>query len=424
VLGLVLAIGTLGTFVAFRWQRSTAREPKPVAVRATAPPSAAPVPEFTTESLPIQRGDTLDNVLGRTGLDPAERVEMISAIKDVFDVKKLRAGSQLTLTRARTGAPKALEYVIDSDRKLELSRPGGTFQAAVVEIPGEVRVRPVCGTMESSLFESIERIGERAELAIQMADIFAWDLDFYSDPQPGDQFCLLLEKKEYENGQPATYRRILAARYENGGKVYEGYLFPDRSGHPHYYSADGRSLQAAFLRSPLKFEARVSSHFSRRRLHPVLKVYRPHLGTDYAAPVGASVQAVGSGRVTFSGRSGGAGNMVRIQHENGYESMYLHLSRMFVRVGQRVSQGQRIAAVGSSGLSTGPHLDFRLRRKGGFVDFERLRAPRATVLAAARMGEFVADRDRFSALMDDGVRSMTTALANAIPSAADAGGAN
>ncbi|HWR51584.1 MAG TPA: peptidoglycan DD-metalloendopeptidase family protein [Bryobacteraceae bacterium] len=421
-LGMVLAIGTLGTFVTLYRMRSTAPDSRPVPVQAPPVRAAALLPESITESVTIQRGDTLDDVLGRSGLDAADRVGMISAVKGVFNVKKLRAGSQLTLTRGNTGAAESLEYVIDPDRKLKLSCSAGTFRAAVVEIPGDLRVVPVCGILQSSLFESIERTGERAEVAMQVAEIFGWDLDFYSDPQPGDQFCLLLEKKEYANGQPAAYRRILAARYNNAGTVYEGYLFPDRSGKARYYSADGRSLESAFLRSPLKFEARVSSRFSRRRFHPVLRIYRPHLGTDYAAPVGAPVQAVGSGRVTYSGRSGGAGNMVRIRHENGYESMYLHLSRLFVRAGQGVRQEQRIAAVGSTGLSTGPHLDFRLRRNGNYVDFERLKPPRATRLGAEGMAAFAADRDRFAALLDQGLRSTTTAVANAAPVAAPTGG--
>ena len=194
-------------------------------------------------------------------------------------MKKLRAGSQLILTRSVTGAPESLKYTIDPDHELQISRSTGPFLASIVEIPGEIHVQTVSGVIQGSLFESIER----ADLAIQVAEIFAWDLDFYTDPQPGDQFCVLVEEKQYENGQPSTYGRILAARYDNAGTLYEGYMFPDRDGTPHYFSADGRSLQSAFLRSPLKFDARVSSHFSRRRFHPILKTYRPHLGTDYAA---------------------------------------------------------------------------------------------------------------------------------------------
>jgi murein DD-endopeptidase MepM/ murein hydrolase activator NlpD len=268
--------------------------------------------------------------------------------------------------------------------------------------------------MQDSLFQSMERAGEQPELAIRVAEIFAWDLDFYTDPREGDEFCVLVEKKEYENGQPPAYRRVLAARYNNAGKRYDAFLFSDADGRPQYFSRDGRSLQSAFLRSPMKFEARVSSRFSPRRFHPVLKIYRPHLGTDYAAPAGTPVQAVAAGRVTFSGYSGGSGNLIRIRHAGGYESQYLHLSRRFVRSGQRVEQGQRIGLVGATGLATGPHLDFRLRRNGRYVDFERFQPPRATRITAEQSGAFIAARDEFLAVMEAEYRS-TALLAGAPP---------
>ena len=380
----------------------------------TAPaPAPAPVPKSIVESVPIQRGDTLDDLLSSAGIASTDKVEMLSAAKVVYDVKKLRAGSNLMLTRSGTGAPESLRYIIDPDHELRISRSNGPFLASIVEIPGEIHLQTVFGVLQDSLFESIERTGQRADLAIQVAEIFAWDLDFYTDPQPGDQFCVLVEEKQYENGQPSTYGRILAARYDNAGTVYEGYMFPDHDGNPQYFSADGSSLQSAFLRSPLKFDARVSSHFSRRRFHPVLKTYRPHLGTDYAAPAGMPVQAIASGTVTFSGRSGGAGNLIRIRHANGYESLYMHLSRRFVRAGKRVSQGQKIGAVGATGIATGPHLDFRLRRNGNYLNFERFKPRHAARLAAAQMSAFAPERDRLAALMDEGFRSAITTVANA-----------
>ena len=421
VLAVLLGAGTMGTAVTLVSLRHTVTDVRPAPAAQPAVPAAASAPRLLTESVSIQAGHTLDALLGRAGVDARSRMEIISAAKEVFDLRRLRAGSQLVLTRGDAGALEALQYTIDPDHELRLSRAAGVFEAAVVEIPGAIRVVPVCGTMRHSLFDSIERAGEPAELALQVAEIFAWDLDFYTDPQQGDEFCFLVEKKEYTNGQPPICRRILAARYNNAGTVYEGYLFPDSDGKPRYYSADGRSLQAAFLRSPMKFEARVSSRFSRRRFHPVLKRYRPHLGTDYAAPAGAPVQAVASGRVTFSGRSGGSGNMVRIRHANGYESMYLHLSRRFVRAGQRVAQGQRIGSVGATGLATGPHLDFRLRRNGRYVDFERFKPPRATRLAADRMDVFAAQRGDFAALMDGRLRSTAT-VADAGPPPEATGG--
>lgn len=377
--------------------------PTVVVAQGTGDPVAPPI----VETLRIARGDTFDALLARAGLEPEKRQAIIDSLQGKFDVRKLRAGTELTLVRTAEGLVESIEYLIDPDHMLQLLHTGDNFSAAVVEVPSTLRTLPVCGTLRGSLFESISQTGEAAELALEMANIFAWDIDFYTDPQENDRFCFLVEKKEYSNGQPPTYGRILAARYENAGTAYDAYLFPDRGGRPQYYSHDGRSLQAAFLRSPMKFEARISSRFSHRRFHPILKRYRPHLGIDYAAPTGTPVQAIASGTVIFSGYSGGAGNLVKIRHAGGFESQYMHLSRRYVRAGQRVQQGQRIGAVGSTGLSTGPHLDFRLRKNGRYVNFERLKPPRLTKLAAAEMPAFTASRDQYAAAMEKSLREAT-----------------
>ena len=204
------------------------------------------------------------------------------------------------------------------------------------------------------------------------------------------------------------------------GKLFRRYWWPmclstelpDKDGAPHYYSSDGESLQAAFLRSPLRFEARVTSHFSRRRLHPILKNYHPHLGSDYAAPVGTPVQAVAGGRVVYSGMLGDAGNLIRISHPGGYETQYMHLSRRLVRNGERVAQGQRIGMVGSTGLATGPHLDFRIQKNGRFLDFEQLKLPLGPKLAESQKAEFALARDRFSSLLDFNSPLATTVVAD------------
>jgi murein DD-endopeptidase MepM/ murein hydrolase activator NlpD len=193
------------------------------------------------------------------------------------------------------------------------------------------------------------------------------------------------------------YTRVQAAEYDNAGRVFRAVLFRDPAGRPAYYAPDGKSLKKAFLRSPLKFGAPITSRFSRSRFHPVLKRHRPHLGIDYGAPVGTPVQTIGDGRVVFAGTKGGAGKMVHIRHVNGYETMYLHLSRIFVRAGERVSQGDRIGLVGASGLATGPHLDFRILQHGSYRNFERLQLPPALPVAKADWEEFVAARDRWLA---------------------------
>ncbi len=365
-------------------------------------------PALSTETLSIASGDTFSDLLSRAGIDRNTIAESITVVEQTFDVRRFRAGSQLILTRSEPGILESIEYVIEPDRMLQLSYGENGVAAAIREVPGRVEVVPVCSELIGSLFRSIAEAGESPELALRIAEIFAWDLDFYTDPREGDEFCVLVEKKEYENGQPPSYQRILAAKYVNEGTVYDAFLFHGEEGKPRFYSRDGRSLQAAFLRSPLKFEARVSSRFSPRRFHPVLKTYRPHLGTDYDAPTGTPVQAVAGGRVVYSGWSGGAGNLVRIRHSGGYETYYMHLSRRLVRAGQRVEQGQRIGQVGATGLATGPHLDFRIRRNGRFVDFQRLDLPRTASVGQDYTEPFAAVREYFDELMEPELEPVET----------------
>jgi murein DD-endopeptidase MepM/ murein hydrolase activator NlpD len=393
-IGLIAAIGVPSLVQMFLDSRVEEFEPPRLIV-------SNPVVHLLTDTIQIRRGDTIGGLLTRVGVDSETSTALVTAIRKSFDLRKFRAGSYLSIARSPFGIVESLEYVIDPDHKLALARSEGDFVANIIEIPGMIRPVRICGTLQSSLFESIEKAGERPELAFEMAEIFAWSLDFYTDPQPGDSFCVLVEKKEYEGGvRPATYQRILSATYNNAGTAHDAYLFADDEGVPRYYSSEGQSLQAAFLRSPLRFEARVSSHFSRRRFHPILKTYRAHLGSDYAAPAGTPVQAVANGRVVFSGFSGGAGNLLRIAHPGGYETQYMHLSRRLVRNGERVVQGQKIGLVGATGLATGPHLDFRIQKNGQFMDFERIKLPLGPKLTEDKKLEFAIMRDRFNSLMD------------------------
>jgi murein DD-endopeptidase MepM/ murein hydrolase activator NlpD len=372
------------------------------------PPAPAPsledaMPKLVTTRLPIGEGDTLDEVLSRVGVDADTRFEILGAFNEAFSVRRVRAGRELLLTRwDRTNEVDSLEYVVDPDRKLVLQRFGGVSEASLVEIPGVVTPTPICATLEGSLFETVDRAGEDPQLALLVADIFAYDIDFYRQPQPGDRFCILVEKKFYDNGQPPTYKRVLAAEYNNAGAKFDAFYFSADGGSGDYYTSDGRALKAAFLRSPLAFDARVSSHFSRNRFHPVLHVNRAHLGTDYAAPVGTPVRAVAAGRVSASSYTSGNGNYVAIDHADGYRTMYLHLSQRLVRAGQSVAQGQTIGKVGATGLASGPHLDLRISRNGVFMDWERMRAPRTITLSARQKEAFGAERDRLNALMQSG----------------------
>jgi murein DD-endopeptidase MepM/ murein hydrolase activator NlpD len=361
-------------------------------------------PKQTSERLPIHEGDTMDEILVAARLDPATRLEVVAAFNDVYDIRKVRAGRDLVVTRwEKTGELASIEYAVDPDHEVRLFRADGVSSAELVEIPGVVKEVPVCATLEGSLAATMDRAGESFLLAMMMADVLAFDIDFYRDPQFGDDFCLLVEKKFYDNGQQPTYRRILGARYNNAGHVSDAFFFNDPAatdGKGAYYGSKGESLKAEFLRSPLEFDARVSSHFSSSRLHPVLHTVRAHYGTDYAAPTGTPVRSVAAGKVVGAGMSGGSGNMVTIRHDSGLQTQYLHLSRILVRVGQQVEQATRIGLVGSTGLATGPHLDIRISRNGSYLNWEKMRSPRTVSLTGALKDKFTFERDRMLATMN------------------------
>jgi murein DD-endopeptidase MepM/ murein hydrolase activator NlpD len=319
------------------------------------------------------------------------------------------------------GELRAVRYEIDADRMLAVRPAAYGFDVAVEQIPFRTELASARGAIRDSLFNAVDEAGESPELAMRLAEIFGWDLDFYSDPRKGDTFRVLVEKKTSLDGRrTTTYGPVLAAEYVNDGHPYQAVLFHDAAGAPAYYSADGKSLQKAFLRSPLKFAAPVTSRFSGSRFHPILHTSRAHLGVDYGAPIGTPVQAIGGGRVIFAGAKSGDGNMVRIRHANGYESMYLHLSRILVRAGERVEAGDRIGLVGMTGLATGPHLDFRIVDHGVFRNFETLRRnlPPSEPVVLRDMAEFLSVRDRVMPQLDDGALLSTAGDSSKSPSGA------
>jgi murein DD-endopeptidase MepM/ murein hydrolase activator NlpD len=345
--------------------------------------------------------DNFTSALEKFGLSHQDAANASSAAQQAFNLRQVRAGNTITVGRSVDGDLREIDYKIDPDRMLKIVPGESGFAAQIKEIPSKTELTAVSGQLDDSLFNAVEQAGESPEIAMRLAQIFGYDLDFYTDPRKGDTFRILLEKKKYVNGQTAGYGRIFAAEYDNGGKKYEALLFHDELGRPGYYTADGKSLQKAFLRSPLKFGAPVTSHFSKARFHPILKIVRPHMGTDYGAPIGTPVQAIGSGRVLFAGLKGGDGNMVEIAHSNGYETMYLHLSRMYVRAGQRVEIGKTIGLVGSTGLSTGPHLDFRILQRGQYKNFEKLGLPPSDPVSKKHLPEFAAVREKWLPLLKD-----------------------
>jgi murein DD-endopeptidase MepM/ murein hydrolase activator NlpD len=332
----------------------------------------------------------------------------VAAARPVHDLARISVGRPFGVALGPDGLVRAFTYGIDELRTLRVVRRGEDLHADVLTRTYETRTEVVSGTIVTSLFGAIEASGEEDQLALDLADVYAWDVDFNTEVQRGDVFRVVVEKLSLD-GAFARYGRILAAELVRGDRVLRAFRH-EGTGGGGYYDAEGRPLRKAFLRSPLRF-TRISSRFSRSRLHPVLQVRRAHLGVDYAAPVGTPVSAAADGLVTTAGWLGGYGRTVRIRHANGYETLYGHLSRIDVRAGQRVAQGTRVGAVGSTGLSTGPHLDYRMSRDGRFVDPLRLEAPPAEPIPAGERAAFAETLRRFSPLLDRAAASRAAAAA-------------
>ena len=346
----------------------------------------------------ISDGDTAGALL-QEWLPYSEVHVMIDACEKVYSLSKLRAGQPYVVTEDENGFAR-FEYEVDEDHRLVVVRDGATFVPTLEKIEYEVRLEKVEASIDSSLFLTMSQRGESAVLAVKMADIFAWEINFIRDVQPGDSFAILVEKR-YRDGQFSGYGKLLAAEFVNQGSKYEAYAFSDSMGITMYYNAAGESVKRAFLKAPLAF-TRISSQFNLKRVHPIFKEVRPHPAVDYAAPKGTPVKAIGNGQVTFRGSGKGAGNYIVLKHFNGYESMYLHLSGFAkgLTQGGKVRQGEVIGYVGSTGYSTGPHLDFRMKQNGNYVNPNALLTPRAEPVNKNTIDAFKTKRDQYREYMN------------------------
>ncbi|RJQ56805.1 MAG: peptidase M23 [Nitrospiraceae bacterium] len=350
----------------------------------------------------IKKGENFFGVFRQCGLDLAELFEIRKAAADVHRLKKVRPGQQYKISVDEDNRVNSLSYWIDDDGVLEVSRKDRGFTAERVPIAYEKRIEHIGGTIKDNLVSSVGEGRENLMLALQLSDVFAWDMDFTSDLRKNDTFKIVVEGL-YLDGELRKFGNILSAEFNNNGNTYNAYRF-ENNGAAGYYDADGKSLKKAFLKAPLNFR-RISSYYSGRRLHPILKVYRPHHGLDYSAPAGTPVSALGDGKIVFAGYRGGYGKLVIIRHHNGYETYYGHLSRIDknVRSGKKVVQGQLVGNVGNSGLSTGPHLHFELRVNNKPVNPLTVKLPRGESVPKKSMAGFREFRNR----MDTRLASIT-----------------
>lgn len=345
----------------------------------------------------IGKGDTITKILGDAGSEDVQKY--VSAARRVFSMRAFREGQPyIVITDAATGRVKRFEYEIDSHRRL-IVEGLETANARVEAIEYTVLLSCVSAVIDDNLFQAVADVSESPQLAIKLADLFGSEINFVRDLQQGDAFSVLVEKR-YRNGEYKGYGRILAARFINKGKKYEAFLFRDGNGPTHYYNRKGENLHKSFLQTPLAV-TRITSRFSKNRMHPILGYSRPHEGVDYGAPTGTPVKAVGEGVISYHGWSGGYGNQVIVKHSGGLESMYSHLSGFArgLRNGQPVRQGQVIGFVGSTGLATGPHLDFRLRQGGKFINPSTAINPRGAPVSRKNIAAFTRTMEAEEALL-------------------------
>ena len=369
----IVSLGVLGIFglaLGSQFVHLPEREEQPPAPPPLLPEAhAAPVETVGRETL--RKGETLSELLERARLDGEEARTLLAELTAVYDARSLKPGMEIEYRRSvRTGDVRRLTMRLDPDRTLNVDGRSGQMVAKVEEVEVHADTAVLAGTVERSLYQALlDGTGdvprdEREAVVDLLADrIFAYKIDFSRDLRPGDAYRILLERSVRPDGT-ARSSRILAVQFDVGGRRQEAFLF-GREGAEDYYDADGESLKRAFLRAPLEFR-RISSAYSTGRFHPILKRVRAHHGIDYAAAMGTPIRAVGDGVVRRAGWGGGYGNVVEISHRSGYASRYAHMRGFAggVRAGTRVTQGQVIGYVGSTGLSTGPHLHYEFHSGG------------------------------------------------------------
>lgn len=350
--------------------------------------SLPPLEGITIDGI-LKAGDTLYESLIREGISAAEILDLQEKIKSVVDCNYIPAGSKYSLKYDPTGTIKEFTYEPTPFDIFHISLPNSDSEnLKVVKEDISQEIVQMEGTIKSSLYESMLECADSPQLAIQMAEIFAWQIDFLTECREGDTFKILVEK-QYK-GDFYRWEKILAAQYE--GELlskYDAVLFEDPSGNIDYYTKEGKSLRKAFLRAPLNYKY-ISSYFSNNRLHPILRTWQPHLAIDYATPSGTPVSAIGDGTVIYKGWNDGYGNYIKIRHPNNYETGYGHLSRFAsgLKKGQKVKQGEIIGYVGATGLATGPHLDFSISENGKKVDFLKLKLPAASSINPQYITQF------------------------------------
>ncbi|TCS72598.1 murein DD-endopeptidase MepM/ murein hydrolase activator NlpD [Sulfuritortus calidifontis] len=358
----------------------------------------------------IGSGETLSHLLQRLGVAQEEISAVLTASRETKALGHLTVGRTVLARVTSTGRLISLQYLPTEDRLITLQRVNNSFRMQESAIKPTIQQVTRGGAIDGSLFGATDAANVPDSVASQLAEIFSSDIDFHRDLRKGDRFSVIYESYTYQ-GSTIKTGRLLAAEFINGGQSYRAFYFRDPKGRDGYYTTSGQNMRRAFLKSPMPF-TRISSGFSNARYHPVLNEWRAHRGIDYAAPTGTPIRAVADAVVSFSGRQGGYGNLVVLNHQGPYSTAYGHLSRFAkgVKRGSRVSQGQVIGYVGSTGLATGPHLHYEFRVNGEQKNPLALKLPNAYPLAAQYRNLFVNTIQPLAARLDMSRNSRTAFL--------------
>jgi len=332
----------------------------------------------------VRSGQSLSHLLSPVGVSPSTLHHIATAHRDEYDVRRMREGRPWWLFYSKEDSTAHhFVYGID-EREYVVFDLKGDLGVSRGRYPTETRRKFVAGEVMGSLYQTLEDAGHTTTLAYSMSQVYAWTIDF-SRIQPGDHFRILYER-DWVSDQPVGLPRIVSAEFIHRGRNFPAFAFDQGDG-ADYFDETGASLRKAFLKSPVEF-SRISSRFNKRRFHPVLKKVKAHLGTDYAAPRGTEIVAVGDGVVTQASYTKGNGKYVKIRHNGTYTTQYLHMSRRNVKEGQAVRQGDIIGYVGSTGLATGPHVCFRFWKNGAQVDHLREEFPPSTPIQEEQRGVY------------------------------------
>ena len=369
---------------------------------ATAGPDIYLEPDIRVIEDQVPRNATLASLLASHAMPGDVAYAFVEAMRPVFDPRRLRSGHSYKLVYGPDGQFRRFEYHVDDDQFLQVAgRPESlVFEAVLIDyekVRELVAMRGEITRDNNSLFAAMDAGGGHIEVAIGMAQVFSGEIDFNTELRLGDSFAVLYERFVRDDVH-VTYGDVLAAAFDNAGRQVYGFRYEVPGEVTGYFDVEGRSLKRQFLASPLPFEPRITSRFSTRRMHPVLGTRRAHRGVDYGAPTGTRVRAVANGTVVTAARSGASGNMARLRHDNGYETYYLHLSRFAkgLHPGARIAQDQTVGYSGATGLVTGPHLHFGVRKNGIFVNWltERRNLPPGEPVPPEHMAAFQEVRGR------------------------------